>query len=388
MPRLIRIALVGALAAAGARAQGSPDDPQLAARTAFAEAQAALAEARSAVRDNARRRETFEAHRAAQERFRAAFARSDWDKWDPQADKDLLFRGLASIGDEALDAGDAETAVRAFTALVAKFPESKGLFTRRLASAHIRASGFEQALAFVRKSVEAADQTWRPDVLVLLGDYRAAAGDGDGARRDWQAASDAVPDAPDPRADPRGRAKADAGLRLALVGNEAPDIAAATWLDSECRSLSALQGNVVIVDFWATWCPPCRGIMPALDALHRERKQAGLVVLGVTRFYERGFLPKPGTKDPVRDGEAVSGITRETFLGHVRQFKSNLGLAYPFAIATDAEFKTYRVSRIPMLVVVGRDGRVAFVKDGGGDETLLNVAVERQLAREGATGRG
>jgi hypothetical protein len=119
--------------------------------------------------------------------------------------------------------------------------------------------------------------------------------------------------------------------------------------------------------------------MPSLDALHRELGPKGLVVLGVTRFYARGFLPTAGTKDPLRDGQPVDGITEAGFLDHVKQFKSNVGLAYPFAIATEAEFKAYGVTGIPTLVVVGRDGKVAFVKVGGGDETLLRIAVERQL---------
>lgn len=64
------------------------------------------------------------------------------------------------------------------------------------------------------------------------------------------------------------------------IGQPAPDF---TLGDLQGRSytLSQLRGKVVIVNFWATWCPPCRAEMPSMERLHRELSGEGLVMLAV-----------------------------------------------------------------------------------------------------------
>jgi peroxiredoxin len=66
-----------------------------------------------------------------------------------------------------------------------------------------------------------------------------------------------------------------------LVGKKAPDF---TLKDTNDRqvSLASLRGSVVVISFWATWCPPCRDEMPALNKLYRDSKDRGLVVIAVS----------------------------------------------------------------------------------------------------------
>jgi peroxiredoxin len=73
------------------------------------------------------------------------------------------------------------------------------------------------------------------------------------------------------------------GLALAAldVGQPAPSLAA-TELNGQGFDLSALRGRVVIVNFWATWCVPCRAEMPALDAFYRQYHNQGLDMIGVS----------------------------------------------------------------------------------------------------------
>jgi thiol-disulfide isomerase/thioredoxin len=64
------------------------------------------------------------------------------------------------------------------------------------------------------------------------------------------------------------------------VGQMAPDFTL-NDLGGKSQTLSALRGKVVIVNFWATWCPPCREEMPSMEQLHRELADEGLVILAV-----------------------------------------------------------------------------------------------------------
>jgi peroxiredoxin len=85
----------------------------------------------------------------------------------------------------------------------------------------------------------------------------------------------------------RQRASADFTLK---------DLAGKQW------HLKDLQGKVVLVNFWATWCPPCRKEMPDLEALYQEKKQQGLVVLALSDEEEakvRPFIAEKGYSFPV-----------------------------------------------------------------------------------------
>lgn len=68
---------------------------------------------------------------------------------------------------------------------------------------------------------------------------------------------------------------------VATVGDRVPDYAA-TDLDGNHVRLADLRGEVVLLNVWATWCYPCRREMPALEAMHRELRDAGLRVVAVS----------------------------------------------------------------------------------------------------------
>jgi len=70
-------------------------------------------------------------------------------------------------------------------------------------------------------------------------------------------------------------------LAATEVGQTAPPLIVRE-LDGQSFDLAAQRGKVVLVDFWATWCPPCRQEMPVLDAVYRRYRDQGLAVIGVS----------------------------------------------------------------------------------------------------------
>ena len=70
--------------------------------------------------------------------------------------------------------------------------------------------------------------------------------------------------------------------RAAMVGKEAPEIQAQYWLNSPALSLQGLRGKIVVVEFWATWCPPCRASIPHLIEMNHKFAGKGAVFISLT----------------------------------------------------------------------------------------------------------
>lgn len=100
-------------------------------------------------------------------------------------------------------------------------------------------------------------------------------------------------------------------------GSPAPPFRLASLSGGEV-DLSSLRGRVLVVNFWATWCPPCVSEMPSLDRLHRALSSEGLVVLGISVDEDedglRGFVERLGIGFPIlRDrGGRVAASYRTT----------------------------------------------------------------------------
>lgn len=117
------------------------------------------------------------------------------------------------------------------------------------------------------------------------------------------------------------------------VGRATPPLQL-TDLDGKAWSLAALKGHPVVVNFWATWCEPCRAEMPSLDQLARLHAKSGLVVLSVN-YREapavvRQYLAARPLSLPVlldADGEAAGEWTPRVFPTTVLIERSGLARA-------------------------------------------------------------
>ena len=114
--------------------------------------------------------------------------------------------------------------------------------------------------------------------------------------------------------------------------------------------LSSLKGSVVYVDFWASWCVPCRLSLPALDALYRENRS-------------RGF--------------AVVGINKDTSVEDAQKFMKKVPVSFPLvADAQDAAAKAFDVKAMPSGYLVDRKGIVRKVHRGFTAETGAELRTE------------
>lgn len=109
------------------------------------------------------------------------------------------------------------------------------------------------------------------------------------------------------------------------VGQPAPDVQWGTTINFDTApsgKLSDLRGSVVLLEFWATWCGPCRAIIPKMNKLHAEKMDQGLVIVGLSDEEEgvvKNFLQKTQMDYPIAlakaDGYDVQGIPHSFLIG-------------------------------------------------------------------------
>ncbi len=140
----------------------------------------------------------------------------------------------------------------------------------------------------------------------------------------------------------------------ALTSDVAPDFTAQT-LDGQSVRLSDYRGNIVLLNFWATWCPPCVRETPRLVQVAEQFKDQGLVVLGVNTTYQDD-------------------------LNKVRQFVGDQDIGYQVLLDPEGTVgEKYPARLMPTTYLIDRDGKIVHTKVGEVDAATRVEQVRRVL---------
>lgn len=144
-------------------------------------------------------------------------------------------------------------------------------------------------------------------------------------------------------------------LSLSAVAQERPDFSLRN-LDGEVQSLSDWDGQVVLVNFWATWCPPCRHEIPYFVDIYQEKKDAGLVIVGIA-FDD---------------------------LASVQAMREELLISYPLLLADDqaraiAQAFGNKNLGLPYTVLINREGKIVEKRLGLLSEKMLRGWLMKHL---------
>ncbi len=154
--------------------------------------------------------------------------------------------------------------------------------------------------------------------------------------------------------------KAPPAPELLAVGSDAPDWELQSGEGKTVR-LKDLRGNVVLIDFWATWCGPCKMAMPGVQKVHEHFKDQKVKVFGISTW-ENGDK----VNDPIK-------------------YMKDQEFTYGLLVEGDDVAKAYKVRGIPTFYLVDKDGKIAYVNvgyDPKGEEKIVKV-IEDLLAKDG-----
>jgi len=145
------------------------------------------------------------------------------------------------------------------------------------------------------------------------------------------------------------RAENDRNPEPLAVGSRAPET---EFRDLSGAAVKLKEGEVTVLDFWATWCGPCRRAIPTVQKLHERYRDRGVRVVGVNVWED----PDRGSQDPATVQKKEGG-------------------SYPLLSATKEAAEAWHLSAVPTFIVIDRAGKIAFVSTGF-DAKLKDQAIE------------
>ncbi len=157
----------------------------------------------------------------------------------------------------------------------------------------------------------------------------------------------------------------DVYTQLALTGRPAPELDVKEWIIGPPYTLAGLKGQVVLLEFWATWCKPCEEVFPKLKTLYETYASQGLVILALTRH----FLAYGGSQH-----------SQAEELQLMRDFVRKHAVDFPVGVSEDERMQSvYGATALPSLVLIDRSGIVRQITVAPEDEQF-KLALEQCLS--------
>ncbi|MCT8138786.1 TlpA family protein disulfide reductase [Anaerobacillus sp. CMMVII] len=158
-------------------------------------------------------------------------------------------------------------------------------------------------------------------------------------------------------------AKDEIGL---LRGMFAPDFTLPLWDTKEEKALSDFRGQIVVLNLWASWCPPCRDEMPDLIELHEKYQDQGVAVVGINmKTLERN-------EEAIEEFMDEFNVTFPTFVDQPIDTLNQRGIVEAL----------YQVRAIPATYILDKEGRIFIPIRGKVNYTMLETEVKKLLEYE------
>lgn len=166
-------------------------------------------------------------------------------------------------------------------------------------------------------------------------------------------------------------------LHRDLIGRPMVPLDVTAWVNGSPISNEDLKGKVVLLDFWAVWCGPCRATFPHLTEWHEKYADKGLVIVGLTQYYGYGW------DDKEQKHVRLDDLSEEDEQSAVVKFAEHHGLKHRLAYMPKGSSvsRAYGVYGIPQAVLIDRAGNVRLIRVGSGEKNAheIQAAIEEEL---------